>query len=271
MSTAIQTSALPSSHPTLPVKIAVIGDYSIGKSALVHSYVYGHRSLQDHTGVLQSTIGAWYVTKTYDMTQHPTYKAAAAAAAPTAVTSVTLPSTVRLEVWDTAGQERYKSIVPMYIRDADAIIVCIDITYSDLERAKQLKDWLQFIYTYHSQPHGKLGTIAVAVTKCDLAHSDAHVQSVFVGLKLILNEFLMAKSLTCACNIYTTSAVLGQQVTDLFQDVATSTAIHKALRSVRRSHSTSQATTATTSSSNSSSASMLSRIIRSAIHERDQC
>lgn len=35
---------------------------------------------------------------------------------------------LRLEMWDTAGQERYRSIVPMYYRRADAVMVLFDIT-----------------------------------------------------------------------------------------------------------------------------------------------
>jgi small GTP-binding protein len=32
------------------------------------------------------------------------------------------------EIWDTAGQERYKSIMPLYYRNADAIIIVFDLT-----------------------------------------------------------------------------------------------------------------------------------------------
>lgn len=36
-------------------------------------------------------------------------------------------ATTRLEMWDTAGQERYRSIVPMYYRRADAVMIFFDI------------------------------------------------------------------------------------------------------------------------------------------------
>ena len=31
--------------------------------------------------------------------------------------------TFRLQLWDTAGQEKYKSLVPAYLRDANAAIL----------------------------------------------------------------------------------------------------------------------------------------------------
>jgi hypothetical protein len=35
---------------------------------------------------------------------------------------------VRLQLWDTAGQERFRSLIPSYIRDSQAAIICYDIT-----------------------------------------------------------------------------------------------------------------------------------------------
>jgi small GTP-binding protein len=43
---------------------------------------------------------------------------------------VTLPGDriVNLKVWDTAGQEIYRSIVPVYVRDASAALLVYDLT-----------------------------------------------------------------------------------------------------------------------------------------------
>lgn len=35
---------------------------------------------------------------------------------------------VKLELWDTAGSERYRSLMPMYFRDASAAVICYDIS-----------------------------------------------------------------------------------------------------------------------------------------------
>jgi len=34
--------------------------------------------------------------------------------------------TYRLQLWDTAGQEKYKSLVPAYLRDANAALLIYD-------------------------------------------------------------------------------------------------------------------------------------------------
>lgn len=49
--------------------------------------------------------------------------------------------TYRLQLWDTAGQEKYKSLVPAYLRDANAAIFVYDVTRK--ESLENLKGWIQ--------------------------------------------------------------------------------------------------------------------------------
>lgn len=48
------------------------------------------------------------------------------------------------EVWDTAGQERFRSLVPMYYRNSDAVAIIFDV--SDTESFNQVKNWINGRY-----------------------------------------------------------------------------------------------------------------------------
>src|ERR1700733_5390404 len=55
----------------------------------------------------ESTIGAAFLTQTISLDEN---------------------TTIKFEIWDTAGQERYKSLAPMYYRNANCAVVVYDIT-----------------------------------------------------------------------------------------------------------------------------------------------
>lgn len=57
----------------------------------------------------ESTIGAAFLTQTIALDEH---------------------TTVKFEIWDTAGQERYKSLAPMYYRNANCAVIVYDITHA---------------------------------------------------------------------------------------------------------------------------------------------
>jgi small GTP-binding protein len=47
---------------------------------------------------------------------------------------------LKLQMWDTAGQERFKSIAPLYFRDAHCILVTFDVT--DESTFENIHHWL---------------------------------------------------------------------------------------------------------------------------------
>ena len=55
---------------------------------------------------------------------------------------------ITLNLWDTAGQEKFKSLIPSYIKDSQAIVITYDITNPDsfesldkwIEDARALRD-----------------------------------------------------------------------------------------------------------------------------------
>lgn len=91
------------------VKVVIVGDCGVGKTALVQRFVFNKFDKHD------STIGAAFVTK--DLLADGVL--------------------IKLEMWDTAGQERYRSLSPLYFRGADACLMVYDVTsgqsFADLE------------------------------------------------------------------------------------------------------------------------------------------
>ena len=66
----------------------------------------------------ESTIGAAFLTQTLALDEQ---------------------TTVKFEIWDTAGQERYKSLAPMYYRNANCAVVVYDIT----QAVRIIVRWMQ--------------------------------------------------------------------------------------------------------------------------------
>lgn len=97
-------------------KLVLLGESAVGKSSIVHRFV--KNTFDD---MRESTIGAAFLTQQVHIPESNT--------------------TVKFEIWDTAGQERYKSLAPMYYRNANAALCVYDIT----NRASFTKaqDWIQ--------------------------------------------------------------------------------------------------------------------------------
>ena len=118
-------------------KIIFLGDQYVGKSSILNRFYQD--KFEDN---YQATIGLDFHSK-----------------------NVTINGTnARLLLYDTAGQEKFKSLIPMYIRDANIILVVYDITNKD-----------SFVHTEHW----------VNETK-DLKRDDAIF--VLVGNKIDLEE-----------------------------------------------------------------------------------
>ena len=97
------------SQQAISFKTVLIGDKSVGKTSIAKRYI--ENTFNDHT---EATIGAAFFSK---------------------MVSVSLedePSVlVKLQIWDTAGEEKFRSLTPMYYKDAAGIIMIYDITNKD--------------------------------------------------------------------------------------------------------------------------------------------
>ena len=85
-------------------KIIFLGDQGVGKSSILNRF-----SEDKFEQEYQATIGLDFESK-----------------------NITIKGVnIRLLLYDTAGQEKFKSLIPMYIRDANIIIIVYDIANKD--------------------------------------------------------------------------------------------------------------------------------------------
>lgn len=94
----------------LQFKLVLLGDSSVGKSSIVNRFV---KDTFDE--FRESTIGAAFLSQSIKIKDPKTNQ----------------DVIIKFEIWDTAGQERYKSLAPMYYRNANAALVVYDITIAD--------------------------------------------------------------------------------------------------------------------------------------------
>lgn len=160
-----------------PAKVIIIGPCGVGKTALVV-----RRQDDQFDPRSPSTIGASF--------------------------SVLFVNGVKLNVWDTAGQERYRSLTPLYTRDADVVFACTQIDDAGSWAALQ-----QILRDENVKHHIRNARVYLVFTKCDLVDCD-----IISGAKITNRE--RAGKMFNFESIYYTSAHSGEGVIDLFNAAA---------------------------------------------------
>ncbi|KAL8782111.1 MAG: hypothetical protein Q9213_005681 [Squamulea squamosa] len=176
--------AAPGSRPGArfaQFKLVLLGESAVGKSSLVLRFVKDQ--FDDYR---ESTIGAAFLTQTISLDD---------------------TTTVKFEIWDTAGQERYKSLAPMYYRNANCAVVVYDITQaSSLDKAKAWVKELQ------RQANENI-IIALAGNKSDLVASQPDKRA-------IATADAEAYAREAGLLFFETSAKTAENVRELFTAIA---------------------------------------------------
>lgn len=107
------------------VKLVLLGNSAAGKTCIVQRMVNNMFNANN-----SSTIGAAY-------------------------TIYNVETNIKVEIWDTAGQERFYSLIPMYARGAEIILVVIDVEKNIDEQFVKWNAYIQDNKTMFS-PHCKL-------------------------------------------------------------------------------------------------------------------
>lgn len=110
---------------------------------------------------------------------------------------------VKLQVWDTVGQERFRITSSSYLRGADSLLFCYDI--SDERGLEDLRHFL-----IEAQRHAKEGAQFILVGAC-LEKSPERMISLDEA-KALAAEFTMDRFIE-------TSAITGENLEPLFQAV----------------------------------------------------
>ncbi|CAH4029468.1 ras-related protein Rab-31 [Pieris brassicae] len=135
-------------------KIVVLGSQGVGKTSLVVRYI--GKMFSKH---ISPTIGASFFTCNINVDD----------------------SRVKLQVWDTAGQERFRSMAPMYYRNANAALLVYDITSTSSFAA--IKGWVKELKSNVPEPM----VLALVGNKCDLescravSHNEATQYATSIG------------------------------------------------------------------------------------------
>lgn len=162
-----------------PYKVVILGDSSVGKTSMVHRFVHNRFDV-----LLPNTIGAAFITKEY-------------------ATATSTP--VKLELWDTAGQERYRSLTPMYYRNAKIALICFDLSNPDtFEKAKYWIDQLQLV-------KDELIAVKLVATKSDLVQETPEFNDFINTVSDYARDYDFS--------FYKTSAKLGSGINEVFDDV----------------------------------------------------
>jgi len=162
-------------------KLVLLGESAVGKSSLVLRFVKDQ--FDDYR---ESTIGAAFLTQTISLDD---------------------TTTVKFEIWDTAGQERYKSLAPMYYRNANCAVVVYDITQEkSLDKAKS---WIKEL---QRQANENI-VIALAGNKLDVVTEDESKRAIPTAAA---EEYAKNDGLL----FFETSAKTAVNVNELFQAIA---------------------------------------------------
>jgi len=169
---------------TLKKKITLLGDPQVGKTSLIHRYVYDVFNEK-----YLSTFGA-KITKKDMLFAREEYP------------SLLYDTRLTLLTWDIAGQKAFENIHKTYYRGAEGALVVCDITRQ--ETLDNIREWIGDLYSVV----GRVPTILL-INKCDLKDQYSF------GKKRV-REVLAGLEVPC----FTTSAKTGHNVEKAFTTVA---------------------------------------------------
>ncbi|EAY22920.1 small GTP-binding protein, putative [Trichomonas vaginalis G3] len=158
-------------------RVVLIGDSQVGKTSLIHRFVRNSYEKQQ-----KNTVGAVFHTYEEEVNNQK----------------------VIMQIWDTAGQEKYRSLGPIYYRNASAGIAVYDTTNPD--SLEGLQQWITDFKRHTDQP-----LLFIVGNKIDIATTDAN------GLREEAQPFAYRNG----AQLFLASAKTGEGVKEMFKSVFT--------------------------------------------------
>ncbi|KAJ6235065.1 ras family-domain-containing protein [Anaeramoeba flamelloides] len=164
------------------IKIILLGQSGCGKTSIVMRWI--DHSFTENTA---TTIGAAFYLKNLMINE----------------------KMLSIRLWDTSGQERFKSLAPLYYREAAGVILVLDI--QDYLSFEKLKYWMNELRSNCNS----LPIIGLAANKYDLFNDQQQQQQ-----EIYEKAEKFAKTINA--QLFQTSAKTGEGIEEIFEYVAKS-------------------------------------------------
>lgn len=171
-------------------KVVLLGETGVGKSSIVHRYQKGDIKLDS-----LPTIGMAFSTSKIHLDNVE----------------------IMLEIWDSAGQERFNSIVPLYFKNADAIICCYDIHDPPTQRIL-INKWITCVKEFFGD---NMPLLVLVGTKLDLTKpsEDEYVKQCAKDM-VRKTKYAIGLDQKEYISHYLTSSFTGENIQQVFQEIA---------------------------------------------------
>ena len=195
---------MPRVSPSVPslqplVRTAIVGSCGIGKTSLIQSFMSPNGG--DTLPATTPTIGAAVVNHLYT----PTIPLSSN----NGLEELEDPIIIRHTIWDTAGQESYKSLVPLYTRNCDILIIAFPANIEP-QRAH-----VQELLTSALPPIKTPQIVKGVLTKCDLVPKET-CERRRQKLAQYIRQSPQAQRRSFDIKTFTTSALTGEGVEECF-------------------------------------------------------
>ena len=110
---------------------------------------------------------------------------------------------IEMQIWDTAGQEKFRSLGPIYYRNADAAVVVFDTTQQI--SFKHLDSWIDAF----TEVAGTEAVITIAGNKCDIVDENE-----------VTNDMAQKYAEENGYSYFPTSALKGDGIQEMFHSIA---------------------------------------------------